>query len=149
MVLGAALAAEAPEQPLPFSHKTHAGDMKLRCKMCHVNPDPGEAEGIPQAAACLECHSAVKTESPAIRKLAGYAQNHRIIPWVRVCEIPAFVTFSHRSHATAGNTCEDCHGKVAETERLAPAGNLNMGGCMNCHQARSASIDCTFCHDPQ
>ncbi len=54
-----------------------------------------------------------------------------------------------RKHVTAGNTCQDCHGKVAETERLAPAGNLNMGGCMNCHQARNASIDCTFCHDPQ
>jgi len=142
-------AADAPEQPLPFSHKAHAGDMKLPCKMCHVNPDPGETEGIPQAATCMQCHSAIKTDSPAIQKLAAYAKNNRPIPWVRVCEIPEFVTFSHRQHVTAGNTCEDCHGKVAETERLALATNLNMGGCRNCHQARNASTECNFCHDPQ
>jgi len=38
----AELTADAPEQPLPFSHKTHAGTMKVACKMCHTNPDPGE-----------------------------------------------------------------------------------------------------------
>ena len=30
------------EQPIPFSHKVHAGSLGLACKMCHTNPDPGE-----------------------------------------------------------------------------------------------------------
>jgi c(7)-type cytochrome triheme protein len=143
----AATAVDAPEQPIPYSHKLHAGDLKLPCKTCHANPDPGETEGIPQAATCMQCHSTVKTDSPAIQKLAAYAQNSRKIPWVRVYEIPGWVNFSHRRHVTAGNTCEDCHGKVAETDRISRVTDLSMGGCMNCHQAKSASTECTYCHD--
>jgi hypothetical protein len=142
-----ATAADAPEQPLPFSHKAHAGAMKLACKMCHPNPDPGETEGIPPAATCMQCHSAIKTDSPAIQKLTAYAKNNRPIPWVRVFEIPDFVKFSHRDHAKAGNTCEECHGKVAESDQMARETNLSMGGCIACHRTKDAGIDCTFCHD--
>jgi hypothetical protein len=145
--IAVATAADAPEQPLPFSHKAHAGALKLQCKMCHVNPDPGETEGIPPASTCMQCHSAIKTDSPAIQKLTAYARNNRPIPWARVYSIPDFVTFSHRDHIKAGNTCEDCHGKVAESDQLARETNLSMGGCMNCHRVKNASIDCTFCHD--
>ena len=143
----AAAAADAPEQPLPFSHKTHAGALKVACKMCHTNPDPGETEGIPPASTCMTCHSAIKTDSPAIRKLTAYFNNQRPIPWVRVYEIPDYVNFSHRSHVKAGNTCEDCHGKVAESGQLSREGDISMGGCLNCHKAKNAGTDCTFCHD--
>ena len=143
----AATAADAPEQPLPFSHKAHAGTMKLQCKMCHVNPDPGETEGLPPASTCMQCHSAIKTDSPAIQKLTAYAKNNRPIPWVRVYVVSDFVNFSHRKHVTAGNTCEDCHGKVAESDQLARETNISMGGCMACHRTKNASIECTFCHE--
>jgi hypothetical protein len=151
IVLAAALAvfaeADAPEQPIPFSHKAHAGAMKLPCKMCHTNPDPGETEGIPPAATCMQCHSSIKTDSPAIQKLTAYFDNKRPIPWVRVYEIPDYVSFSHRSHVKAGNTCEDCHGKVAESEQLSRDTDISMGGCLNCHKVKNAGSDCTFCHD--
>jgi hypothetical protein len=81
--------------------------------------------------------------------LTAYAKNNRSIPWVRVYEIPGFVSFSHRTHVKAGNTCEDCHGKVAESDQLARATNISMGGCMDCHKAKNASTDCTFCHEQQ
>src|SRR5579862_6227053 len=35
-------AAAPPAQPIPFSHKVHAGTLKLACGTCHPNPDPGE-----------------------------------------------------------------------------------------------------------
>jgi Cytochrome c7 and related cytochrome c/Class III cytochrome C family len=142
-----AAAADPPEQPLPFSHKAHAGTMKMQCKMCHTNPDPGETEGIPPASTCMQCHSAIKTDSPAIQKLTAYFKNNRPIPWVRVYAIPDFVNFSHRGHVKAGNTCEDCHGKVAESDQLSREVDISMGGCMNCHKTKNVSIDCTFCHD--
>jgi formate-dependent nitrite reductase cytochrome c552 subunit len=66
---------------------------------------------------------------------------------VRVYEIPDYVTFSHRAHIKAGNTCEDCHGKVAESDRLSRETDLSMGGCLNCHNTKNAGADCTFCHD--
>ncbi|MBV8819319.1 MAG: hypothetical protein JO022_13240 [Acidobacteriaceae bacterium] len=139
----------APEQPLPFSHKTHAGVAKIFCKTCHPNPDPGETMTIAGAQKCMQCHSAIKTESPAIQKLAAYAKEGRDVKWVRVYAIPSYVNFSHRSHLQSGNTCQECHGPVATRDQLAKEGDISMGGCMNCHRLKKASIDCTFCHEQQ
>jgi hypothetical protein len=143
----AATAADAPEQPIPFSHKNHAGTLGLACKTCHANPDPGETEGLPPSATCMDCHDSIKTDSPAIRKLTAYYENKRPIPWVRLYSIPDYVRFSHRDHMKAGNQCADCHGKVAESEQLARVVDLTMGTCLNCHKSKNANTDCTFCHD--
>jgi hypothetical protein len=138
-----------PPQPIPYSHKLHAGDLKLACKMCHRNPDPGEMMGFPPAATCMQCHSAIKTDSPAIQKIAAAAKENREIRWVRVYEIPFYVAFSHRTHLEAGNNCQDCHGKVIERDALYREGNISMGGCMDCHRIKKAPNDCSFCHDPR
>ncbi len=138
-----------PRQPIPYSHKAHAGKLKLKCAECHTNPDPGETMGIPAASVCMPCHSAIHTDSPAIQKLAAFAKNSRRIPWVRVYEIPTYVTFSHREHAAAGNTCAECHGKVTERDQLYREGDISMGGCMACHRLKKASNDCTYCHEPR
>ena len=111
-------ADDAPVQPLPFSHKAHAGTLKLPCKMCHPSPDPGESMTFVAPAVCMQCHSAIKTDAPAIQKLAQYAEQGKEVPWVRVYQIPAWVNFSHRAHLEAKNTCEDCHGKVVERDAL-------------------------------
>src|SRR5690349_11948635 len=91
-------AADAPVQPVPFSHKQHAGTLKLQCRMCHPNPDPGESMTIAPASTCMQCHTAIKADSPAIQKLAAAAKENRRIPWVRVYQIPSYVNFSHRIH---------------------------------------------------
>ena len=143
----AAWAADGPAQPLPFSHKDHAGTLELPCKMCHPSPDPGESMTIAPPSVCMQCHSAIKADGPPIQKLAQYAAQGKPVPWVRVYEIPAWVNFSHRAHIAAKNTCEDCHGKVAERHVLYREVNLNMGTCMECHAARRASAACNFCHE--
>lgn len=140
-------AQQPPRQPLPFSHKTHAGAMKLACKMCHPNPDPGEVMSIVGAPACMQCHSAIKADSPDIQRLAAYAKEGRAVPWVRVYQIPSFVDFSHRAHLEKGNTCQECHGPVAERDQLAKETDLSMGGCMNCHKSKKAGVACGFCHE--
>ena len=133
-LLAATISAQenGPAQPVPYSHKLHAGDMKLKCTLCHVNPDPGETMTLPKPAVCGSCHA---------------GKYDREIKWTRVYEIPSFVFFSHRAHVKAGNTCEECHGPVASRTRVARETDLTMGGCMNCHREKKASIDCTFCHD--
>jgi hypothetical protein len=140
----ALLAADAPQQPLPFSHKLHAGTMKVQCKMCHTSPDPGEMMTVAPASVCMQCHSAIKP----IEKLAAAAKENKEIPWVRVYQIPSYVDFSHRAHLAASATCEDCHGKVAEREQLSKEGDISMGGCLKCHYARKVSTNCRFCHEP-
>ena len=141
------VAADAPPQPLPFSHKNHAGAMKLACKMCHPNPDPGETMTIAAPPKCMECHSAIKTDSLAVQRLAAYAKEGRAVPWARVYVLPGFVNFSHRTHLEKGAVCQDCHGPVAERDRLFAEPEISMGGCISCHRARKTSIDCGFCHE--
>jgi hypothetical protein len=143
----AAMAADPPEQPIPFSHKLHTGTVKLQCKMCHPNPDPGESMTIAPVATCMQCHTAVKKDSPAIQKLARFAADGKEVPWKRVYQIPNYVSYSHRIHLNAKAVCSDCHANVAESEAVSKEGDISMGACMTCHQMRKASFDCHFCHD--
>jgi c(7)-type cytochrome triheme protein len=136
-----------PEQPVAYSHKHHVGTLKLKCNMCHANKDPGEAMGLPAASVCMNCHQSVKTDSPAIQKLADYAKTNRPIRWVRVYQIPTYVQFSHRAHIEAKNTCQECHGDVASLDVMAKVVPMNMSSCMACHKEKNASNDCTFCHE--
>lgn len=139
----------APEQPVPFSHKLHAGKLKQECKTCHPSPGPGETMGIANVSTCTECHSATSAASPALQKLASLAKEKRELRWARVYEIPTYVRFSHRAHLAAGATCVKCHGPVAERDQLYRETDLSMGACMNCHSENKASIDCTYCHEEQ
>ncbi len=149
LILIAAVAWGQVQQPIPFSHKTHAGTAKLPCKTCHANPDPGDMMTVAAPAKCMQCHSAIKTESPAIQKLAAFAKNNREMKWQRVYQVPGYVRFNHRSHVDAGTACATCHGAVAEREQLAKEVDLSMGACMSCHSQKKVSIDCGFCHDQQ
>ena len=127
-----ALAQTPPSQPVPYSHKLHAGDLKLKCVTCHPNPDPGETMTLPAPGVCVGCHK---------------GKYDRDIKWTRVYQIPNFVYFSHRTHVMAGSTCEDCHGPVATRAQMSREVNLNMAGCMDCHRTKSVSTECTFCHE--
>ena len=136
-----------PAQPVPFSHKHHAGTLKLKCNMCHPNRDPGEMMGIAAPSVCMQCHASVKTDSPHIRKVAEAAAEKRPIKWTRVYQIPTYVFFSHRAHIEAKNTCQECHGAVEQREALFKEVEHSMTTCMACHKAKNASNDCTFCHE--
>ena len=136
-----------PEQPIPFSHQLHAGALELECATCHKNPDPGERMGLATAPLCLECHSGVKADSPSIKKLAAFGSEKRAIGWVRVYEIPSFVSFSHRAHLAEGASCTECHGDVKTMERMYRAKDVSMKSCVDCHQRKGASVDCGYCHE--
>ena len=83
--------------------------------MCHANPDPGWTMRIAPASVCIQRHSAIKPDSPAIQKLAEYARTGREIPWVRVYEVPGYVYLSHRAEChrvkKARFDCNYCHGR--------------------------------------
>ncbi len=136
-----------PAQPIPFSHKQHAGTLKLACKMCHQAAGSGERMTYPATSTCMQCHSAIGADKPDIQKLAAFAKDQKPVPWVPVYRIPSYVDFSHKTHLAAGAECENCHGPVATRDALSREGDISMGGCMNCHRQRKVSIDCTFCHE--
>jgi Cytochrome c7 and related cytochrome c/Class III cytochrome C family len=136
----------APAQPVAFSHKKHAGDTKLACNFCHEPSRSGDTLVMPQAAKCMQCHAAVATDKPDIKRIAEAAQNNQPLQWVRIYRVPSFVSFSHKTHTTAGAQCEDCHGPVAERETLSHEKDLSMGGCISCHNQKSAPTGCDTCH---
>ncbi len=56
-----------PEQPVPFSHKLHAGELELDCRYCHAQVEIAAVASVPPAQVCMTCHSLVATaaSSPA------------------------------------------------------------------------------------
>lgn len=135
-----------PVQPVPFSHKDHAGTLKMACEYCHTLSRSGETLSIPRASFCMQCHQTIATDNAGVQKLAEYAKTDRTIPWVRIYELPSFVSFSHKVHLQHGATCEECHGAVAQRTRLYKEFDISMATCVNCHRARQASTECSTCH---
>ena len=50
----------APEQPIKFSHVTHAGLQQIDCQYCHDGARRSKHSVIPAANTCMNCHKAVK-----------------------------------------------------------------------------------------
>jgi hypothetical protein len=141
--------ANAPAQPIAYSHKLHAGDLKLPCELCHTASRSGESLTIPQTATCMGCHRSIATDRSEIQKLAALAGSSSTIPWVRIYELPSFVTFSHKTHLNHGSTCQECHGLVATRERMFKETDISMAGCMSCHRVKNSPTDCNTCHELQ
>ncbi len=134
---------EAPEQPVPYSHKLHLSK-GLKCAQCHPNPEPGDFMTLPKAPVCMGCHTTIRKDAPAIQKLAAMER----VRWVPVYRVPDWVSFNHKKHlAAAGVTCESCHGDVAEMEAMRRVKDISMAACMECHRATKASNACLLCHD--
>jgi hypothetical protein len=53
----------APEQPIKFSHATHAGLQKIDCQYCHDGARRSKQSVIPASNTCMNCHKAIKVGS--------------------------------------------------------------------------------------
>ena len=53
----------APEQPIEFSHATHAGLHQIDCQYCHDGARRSKHAVIPAANTCMNCHKAIKVGS--------------------------------------------------------------------------------------
>jgi mono/diheme cytochrome c family protein len=125
----------APTQPIAFSHKLHAGQYEIDCGYCHTGVYKGKSATIPSANICMNCHNAIKRESPEIKKIYTALENDRPIEWVRVHNLPDLAYFNHSQHTNvAGLACEKCHGDIKEMEVVQQRAPLTMGWCINCHR---------------
>jgi hypothetical protein len=127
----------APEQPIPFSHRLHAGQYKIACIYCHSNVEKSRHATVPSLNICMNCHSVVKGDSPYIQKMKkAFAEGHPI-EWVRVHELPDYVYFPHKRHVAMGVSCQTCHGNIQEMDRVYQSQPLTMGWCMECHRGQT------------
>lgn len=129
----------APDQPIKFSHKIHAGDNQIDCRYCHFTADYSLSGGIPSNDLCLNCHGVIRTGTNSgsfeINKIHRAAKTGEPVRWVRIHKLPEHSFFSHAQHANvAGIECQKCHGPVEEMHILRQHEDLSMGWCINCHR---------------
>jgi hypothetical protein len=124
----------APEQPIPYSHRLHAGELGIDCRYCHQNVDKSAHASLPPTGTCMNCHVAVRTKSPMLSLLRESAETGVSIPWVKVHDLPDHVFFDHSAHVTRGVGCVECHGRVDQMEVVEQVAPLSMGWCLDCHR---------------
>lgn len=153
--------APGPLQPIPFSHKHHAGDFEIECLYCHSGTDRARYAGVPSVELCMGCHSAFPAEYDeleGIKILKEHWKEKKPIEWKQIHRLPEHAKFRHNRHVQADIECQTCHGPVEEIEKLylvpdtnagpslVPTKKLEMGWCINCHRENGVSQDCLTCH---
>ncbi len=125
----------AKVQPVPFSHKHHAGELGIDCRYCHTSVEISSDAGIPPTQTCMTCHSQIWTGSPMLEPVRASYRDDQSIPWVRVNQVPDYVYFNHSIHINKGIGCTTCHGPVGDMPLTWQANTLQMGWCLDCHRA--------------
>jgi len=75
----------APEQPVPFSHALHAGELGMDCRYCHTTVEAAAHASVPTAETCLNCHKTIFTESAKLLPVReSQAQVHVLVGLVAV-----------------------------------------------------------------
>lgn len=160
-----------PDQPIPFSHKLHAGKRAIPCQFCHDAARRSQTAKIPTVETCMGCHRYVNTDVPVIQKIKEHFDKNEPIKWTKVHDLPDYVRFSHKVHVLAkdenGNpllgkdndaVCKACHGPVETMDTAEQQFSMQMGQCVECHTrvrvpAKNgkpaityAPVTCNTCH---
>jgi len=146
------------EQPIPFSHKHHVGDVGIDCRYCHATVDRSAYAGMPVSSTCMNCHSQLFTDAPMLAPVRDSVRDGKPLQWNRVYRLPDFVFFDHSIHVTAGVACATCHGDVSRMPLIAQEAPLTMAWCLDCHRRaqriaarvtrrdRAQLSECSTCH---
>ena len=126
--------AEAPEQPIPFSHKHHVSDVGIDCRYCHDGVEQSAFAGLPATQVCMTCHSQLFTDAPMLEPLRASAATGEALHWARVHDLPDFVYFDHGIHVRKGVGCVECHGRVDRMPLTRRVASLEMQWCLGCHR---------------
>ena len=129
-----------PVQPVPFSHKVHAGQLGMDCRYCHSTVDQSWVANIPAASTCMNCHNQILKDDPRLAIVRASATNNSPVPWVQVHITPDYVYFNHSVHVTRGISCVECHGRIDQMDEVYHAKPLSMSFCLDCHRDPAAHI---------
>jgi hypothetical protein len=124
-----------PSQPVPFSHKIHAGQLGMDCRYCHSFVEESGHANVPATQTCWNCHQHVKKDSPNLAKVVESMETGVAIPWVKVHKVPDYAYFNHSVHVNRGVSCVECHGRVDEMTTVRHDQPLSMSWCLDCHRS--------------
>lgn len=123
-----------PNQPIPFSHKIHAGQLGMDCRYCHSFVEQSGHANVPSSQTCWNCHQGIKTNSPALAPLKESIETGKPIEWVKVHKVPDYAYFNHSVHVSSGVSCVSCHGMVDEMPVVFHDQSQSMSWCLDCHR---------------
>lgn len=124
-----------PEQPVPYSHALHAGQLGMDCRYCHNHVEQSPHANVPSTQTCMNCHGVVQTQSEKLLPVRESWATGVPIQWVKVHHLPDYAQFSHAAHVNVGVGCESCHGRIDQMVVVYQAEPLSMGWCLECHRA--------------
>ena len=123
-----------PEQPIPFSHKIHAGELGIDCEYCHTSVKESSHSVIPPTSTCMNCHRQIHKDSEKLAPLRESWEQGTPVKWVRIHDLADYAYFNHSAHVTRGVSCVSCHGRVDQMEIVHQEERLSMGWCLECHR---------------
>lgn len=136
-----------PEQPVPYSHRLHVGELGLDCRYCHANVEDSAEAMIPPTQTCMGCHNTVRTESARLEPIRQSWETGESVEWVRVHQLPDHTNFNHSAHLygamsrnEAGEEqrvavgCETCHGRIDRMDVVGVVEPIAMQWCLECHR---------------
>ncbi len=129
-----------PVQPVPYSHKLHAGNVGMDCRYCHFTVEKAAYAALPPTETCMNCHKTVKPQSALLEPVRESYATDKPIPWVRVHKLPDYVYFNHAAHLNAGVSCVSCHGRIDQMAEVRQVKPLSMAWCLECHRNPAANI---------
>ena len=122
------------EQPVPFSHDHHVGEIGLDCRYCHTTVEKSGFAGMPPTQTCMGCHSVLFADAAMLEPVRASFRDSKPIAWNRVYDLPDFVYFNHSIHVAKGMGCTTCHGDIGKMPLTWKASSLQMEWCLECHR---------------
>lgn len=139
-------ATRGPEQPIPFNHKFHSGDLQLDCMYCHAGTERSGTGVVPSMDICMGCHVIAGTGLPPVEEMREMYRAGEVVEWQWVNKLPEFVQFQHRPHLRNDIECAECHGPVEEMDRVYQWAPFTMGWCLECHRSEPEATDVSTDH---
>jgi hypothetical protein len=130
----------SPQQPVPYSHKLHAGNLGMDCFYCHSTVERSWYAAVPATETCMNCHHRVKKDSPRLAKVRESYATGNPIPWVEIHKLPDYVYFNHQAHVQSGVSCVSCHGRVDQMIEVKQVEPLTMAWCLDCHRNPAPNV---------
>ena len=123
-----------PQQPIPYSHKLHVGDLGMDCRYCHSQIEFTAMANIPSTQTCMNCHSIILKDSDKLMPLKESRLTNKPIQWIKIHKLPDYAYFDHSAHLSAGIGCSSCHGQIDKMEVVHQVQPLSMSWCLECHR---------------
>ncbi len=134
----------APQQPIAYSHRLHAGELGINCKFCHSSAEHGQYAGIPSSDVCMKCHEYVTSSFDVQQEEIANAETEKRKPKMIVSDELKKLYATLGLHAPQ-SPMPDASPKSIPWVRVH---NLPDYACFNHSAHVTAGVSCQKCHGP-